>query len=305
MRIMPTLLYIRNNVVMDSARVLDKIPFVPTMCSADLYLNDEYAGVYCLCEQIEFKSGRIEAAENDSADTSFLLEIGGVDKGKGYVKGTDYFTTKHTNSILLQEPRAASAEQFAFIEDYVLQAEGALYSGEGWTDYIDVESFVDWFIATELFYNLDGAGNRSFYILKEAGGKLKAATIWDFDLALGNYSVDPESYNQWACGFDAEFHDADNWAAQLLTQEEFVSALKKRWQEVKEPILNAALDSVEKNSALLMESQEKNFEVWDIMGQKAGYQKWSVAALSTYEQHVDYLTEFITARYEWIDRQIS
>ena len=55
--------------------------------------------------------------------------------------------------------------------------------------YIDVDSFVDYFLLNEFFGNYD-AGNHSTYMYKESGGKLHIGPVWDFDQAMNNYFAD-------------------------------------------------------------------------------------------------------------------
>ena len=55
----------------------------------------------------------------------------------------------------------------------------------GYRRYIDIDSFVDFFILNELSNNVD-AYRLSTFIHKDISGKLKMGPIWDFNLAFGN-----------------------------------------------------------------------------------------------------------------------
>ena len=55
----------------------------------------------------------------------------------------------------------------------------------GYKNYIDVDSFVSYFIIHELVVNYD-AGSYSTYIYKDTSGKYKMC-VWDFNNACDNY----------------------------------------------------------------------------------------------------------------------
>ena len=88
-------------------------------------------------------------------------------------------------------------EQMAYIQNYVDTVEQVIQSDyfadpqRGYARYIDVPSFVDYFIHTELSLNADGY-KRSAYFYKEkqradgTGGKLFAGPVWDYNRAYGN-----------------------------------------------------------------------------------------------------------------------
>lgn len=98
------------------------------------------------------------------------------------------------------DTKVISQEQLDFIISYVQAANDAIAAHDGYEQYIDVDSFIDWGILHELTYNIDSCYRRSCYMTKDAGGKLKMGPIWDFDLALGNFSKDNQKYNDLATG---------------------------------------------------------------------------------------------------------
>ncbi len=55
--------------------------------------------------------------------------------------------------------------------------------------YIDVDSFVDYFLLNEFFGNYD-AGMHSTYMYKNSGEPLKIGPVWDFDQAMNNYAME-------------------------------------------------------------------------------------------------------------------
>ena len=55
-------------------------------------------------------------------------------------------------------------------------------------DYIDVDSFVDWYLVNEFSKNSDAIFQKSVFVYYDpADGKLRMGPNWDFDLAFGNF----------------------------------------------------------------------------------------------------------------------
>lgn len=320
---------IRNIVAYDMAREMEDLVWTPTQYSVDLFINGEYQGVYAIGEQREVAENRIDLDKSDDIDRGYLLEVGGADD-KSMKEGYDYF---HTNSGLVKyitfaDPKAKklSAEQRAFLINYVNKADDAIVNGGNYGEYIDVDSFVDWLIVQELTCNLDSCFRRSCFITKDKGGKLKMGPVWDFDHAFGNFDLDNENYDTWFCvgtedGEDDNESDSDsessgvagtgeeayikvNWCNYLMEDEYFRERLKERWLEKRDALLKAAEDSISRNSQKLQASQRENFKIWANLGFKNGFQSWATANISTYDGQVEYLRDFIKKRAEWIDANI-
>lgn len=301
---------IRNIVAYDMGRELGSFVWTPTQYNVDLFVNGEYRGVYAFGEQREIAKKKINLYESPTeVDRGYLLEVGGADDDD-LVRGIDYFTTKTGSAynITFVDPKSKNMteEQRKFIMDYVNAADSAIVSGEGYENYIDVDSYIDWIIIHELTCNLDSCFRRSCYFTKDKGGKLKMGPIWDFDLAFGNFSYDNASYNTWnTIGSDIEdAYIETNWCNYLMNDPEFRSRFKARWFEVRDKLLAAAENSIEKNSALTQRSQAENYKVWQTMGTQTGYQSWATANLYTYEQQIDYLRNFLEKRAAWIDANV-
>ena len=300
--------FMRNIVAYDMGRELDFV-WTGTQRPVDLFVNGEYRGVYAFGEHREISQHRINIDDSDDIDRGFVLEIGGVDD-KEMVKGVDYF---HTNSnsarfIAFADPQAyrLTAEQRQFLMDCVNQADAAIVSGVDYDKYIDIRSFCDWIIMHELTCNLDSCFRRSCYIVKDKGGKLMMGPIWDFDLAFGNFDMDNTAYNDW-CTIGTTGDDPYirvNWCNYLMNDPKFRAELRARWFEVRDRLLDRAMESIESNRAKINASQEENFAVWDIWGKKVGFQSWATANITTYDGQVDYIKNFLIKRAKWIDENI-
>ena len=119
------------------------------------------------------------------------------------------------------------AKQFDYIRNYLNQVERTLYAdnfsldGHSYTDYIDVNSFIDWWFVHELTLNGEPRWPKSSYMYKGRNGKLFAGPVWDFD--WGTFIPDCFSY----CINGAI------WYNRLFDDPTFVNTVKKKWTETK------------------------------------------------------------------------
>lgn len=302
---------IRNKLAMDIGNVLDNVLFTPHAYNVDVYVNGEYMGVYTLLEQIEVKEGRVPG-EKDSGelDTDYLLEIGS--EGEETSFGSNVFHSLLYIYIEVKNPDGdvLTEEQYDYVEKYVEEADRAVIKLDGYEEYIDVPSLIDWFLLNELSYNIDGTFRRSDYLLKQKGGKLYMATYWDYDYAFGNFWRDSQDFDEWIClGNENTVNDEyikKNWITYLLEDPDFIALLKKRWEEVRERIYQTAMATIDEAQQEVFPSAERNFERWDgILGKKIQYENKNCALIGTYEGQLEYLRDFVKKRYEWMDKTIN
>lgn len=173
--------------------IFDGIEYTTTAYWIEVYVNNEYRGVYLLCEHVRVSKGRVDIeSEYGVNDTGYLVELDFYAKG---TDGIDYFRVpgvKYAFTVHSPDPEDYATEgniskakyqmQVAFIKDYVTKVYQAAYSRDfnTFAEYADVDSFVDMYILHELFKNVD-TGYSSFYLYKKPGGKLYAGPAWDFD----------------------------------------------------------------------------------------------------------------------------
>ncbi len=305
---------IRNQVAHRIAATLDGLEFTSTHISVNLYLNGEYLGVYTFADKIEEGKGRLDFSpkEDDTPssfggmDIGFLCEIG-WDFDAENIYNRDYFDANKVVRIYVKEPKieVANSPEFTYVKGYILAMEQAIVTNNGWEDYIDIDSWVDWFILTELTFNTESAFYRSCYMWKREGGKLMLGPVWDFDMAFGNHYGDISGYNGWCTTESTYEYISENWMNYLLSYEKFTSAVKERWNEVKETLLEVALDSIDSCSAALDGSEQQNFIRWPIMTWRIGAGSVDPAVYNTYAKQVEYLRNFVNQRYLYMDERIN
>lgn len=299
----------RNTLAMTMGRVLDEMVFVPHSYLVDVFINGEYQGVYSLSEQIEIKDGRIPGERKSTeVDTDYLVELSGDEEKTSF--GHNAFQTPLQQYVTVREPDAEilKKEQKDYVKSYITKVDKSIKNLDGYEEYIDIPSLIDWFLLNEFSYNLDGTFRRSNFLLKAKGDKLYYASPWDFDYAFGNFWRDSSKYREWIClgNANTDGYINTNWMHYLLEDENFTSKLKDRWDEVGEQLYRTALDTIDKNEKLIKVSAEENFNVWtNCFDRKIQYESNKTVGISTYEGQVDYLRTFIKNRYKWMDETIK
>lgn len=300
----------RNTVAFAMSDYLGTLCFTPASIPVELYFNGEYLGVYALGEQLEVKSGRVELEkEADGNKTSFFIEIGGVENGVDK-KDKDYFhtPTELAEFLLIKSPdtQTLPKEQFDYIKNTVIEIENSIIDGS-YDEYINVDTFIDWWLITELSFNLDSCFNRSCYLVKDRDEKLEMGPVWDFDHAFGNFVMDWGYEYRW-CILGEDPEDAyirTNWYNYLLKDKAFRERAAKRWNEVKDGLVYTALSTIDECYTLIKPSADDNFSRWAILDKVAGYEREDVVNYNTYELQVEYLKNFIITRSEWITNNIE
>lgn len=171
-----------------------------------------------------------------------------------------------TWSIFYPKKKNLQPQQQQYIQEYIAQAEAAIQKGRGYEKYIDVPSFVDYFIHTELSLNADGF-KRSAYFYKEKadekgrGGLLHAGTVWDYNLAYGNCNFcSANDIYAWVYN-GCETNPTPAMWKMLASQKSFMKLVRKRYAELRKSVLS--LESlyayIDVNASLLSEAQERHY----------------------------------------------
>ena len=290
---------IRNCVAMDIATCMDSLEYTTGQIPVDVFLNGTYLGVYTLSEKIDTAPDKIDLFSGTSyagikmngiTDIPFMVECGAYVKDT-YTYGLDYFYTPHSPQLFVKYPEITEQynEEITYITDTMTKADQAMTRGYGYEEYIDVDSWVDWFVVMELTNNTDSALCRSTYLYKRADGKLMIGPVWDFDMAFGNYAYDNQTYEYWATAEPIFISAQNHYMSYLYKSDSFMLAVRERWDEKKEELLEAAMKAVDKYADQVAESRIYNNHVRGSGG--TSYQ-------------VEAIRNFIKHRYNWIDMSI-
>lgn len=296
---------LRNHVAFEMGNVLMS-GFVPRTRFVEIYLNGQYDGVYHLTDQIRAEDSRVAIDELENEDTDPALITGGylleiderLDADHWFHSPVLHFP------FTFKSPESPNAAQREYLINYVRKLETiitdpAMASGtSAYADYIDVPSFVDFYLFSEVVRNNDsGGGGLSIYLHKPRGGKLTMGPIWDYDIALGNINYNGnENPEGWWIKTD------NRWYTNLFNDPNFAKAVKTRWQAVKPLLETTIMEKIDQAAfETLRVAQQRNFQRWDILDTWV----WpNAAVLGSYEAEVDYLKTWLQTRIRWMDGEV-
>lgn len=302
----------RNIVAMRLSEICG-FSWTPRMRSVEVYLNDEYQGVYTLCEHKKVSKDRVN-----------IDVVGEGDNGGEAVTGAYYLEMEENQDettcwwtamgvpMMFSDPEVPTSEQYSYMTGYIddfekaLRGPGSADPDVGYAAYIDVKSFIDYYIVQELTKNVDGNLRKSSFITKEQGKKMEMYHLWDFDLTLGNCgyfngSVGNGPENFWVKDYSSDSTYGGGWFWHLFKDPAFVKAVQTRWNELM-PQLETIPQFIDDQAFALDKAQIRNFERWNIRNSV----DWvKMPSRGSYEAEVRYLKEFYSKRLEWLDTAIN
>lgn len=290
---------LRNKLAYDFAENIG-MEFVPATKYVDLWVNGVYVGNYLLSEPIEAKENRVDI-DVDNGDYLFERER------ERYEQGVTYFTTRRYGMrFVTGDPEELTDAQMADLMSRLDQVETAIASNDYDTmaQYMNLDSFVDFYITQEFFKNADADYSSTRFYFK--GGILYAGPVWDFDLSCGNCSSDYADYNNLSGSgnsYESFYVSSAVWNRYLFKNTTFVEKVKERYQALQPQIVNLYEDNelgTNRMDRLLAEngpSFEANWTVWSENSKDSSMERIPDA---TFEQNVAYLRNWLKLRNEWL-----
>lgn len=299
--------------------------YAPRTQFCEVILNGDYHGVYVLTEKIKRKDGKVGTNDVESIDVTgneltgdYVLKI---DKttGGGVVSWNSpfppYAGASQTIGFQFHDPPLDSLNftQILYVQNVITAFESALNGANfsdpllGYQPYIDIPSFVQFFLVNEVSHNVDGYRISSYLhkIRTSEGGKIHAGPLWDFNLAFGNANYCSGSNTS---GWELDFYQVcggDNWQnpfwwKKLLQDPTYAHVLNCTWQELRQGKwhTDTLMQRIDDWAAYLEESQIRNFQRWPILGAYV----WPNNFIgTTYAQEVAYMKTWLTNRLTWMD----
>jgi len=300
----------------------------------ELVMDGDYKGVYVLLEKVKRSDMRVDIAnlkpdENSGDDLTggYILKL---DKASGG-NGSEGFTSKYpppnrsySQTIYFQYeyPKVAemTPQQKSYISNYMASFEAAL-NGPDWKDpqkgyqkYINVSSFIDYFIINELSKNVDGYRLSTFmYKEKDSdGGRLHMGPVWDFNLGFGNANYCTNSSPN---GFVTDFNTicpTDYWLipfwwSKLWGDPDYRALLYSRWSALREgPFSNSKILGYVDSVATVLDkgAQQRNFQRWPVLGKYVWPNPPDYANLLSFNSEVQWLKDWIVNRLAWLDQRL-
>ena len=312
---------LRNFLAYELARNMGRYASRTRFC--ELVINGDYKGLYIFMEKIKRDNNRVDISKLDPDETI------GDDLTGGYILKVDKWDGENNDGwwsasplpeydgtwyqYHYPEPDNIVDEQKDYIKNYITDFE-LLIAGEsyndpnaGYYDQVNLESFIDVSLMSEISKNVD-AYRLSAFMYKDKDsedGRLTMGPIWDYNLAFGNADYyegwDPAGW-QMDVELGEDYFKIPFWWYRIWNDEMFRIAFNQRWQELRQTVFSEEyiMNMIDSTIAVIDEAQIRNFQRWPILDQYV----WPNAYVGgSYENEIDYLTDWITARLDWMDEQ--
>lgn len=299
--------------------------YTPKSEPVEVVMNGEYYGTYFLCEQVRVGKTRvniddlekddatIHSTDPDTISGGYLISMDEPDNDKLNV------STNNEVSFALESPKFEdyyNEAQHDYIKNYLQATEDAINgkdfkdkNGKSYTEYLDLESAVNYIWLQEFSNNGDAFGSGSTYLYKKRGGKLFFGPLWDFDyVAWGSTEYTDTSTNSWGV-IDRM------WFKRLFEDKEFCKAFKEQWTNLKQKLneLIAEGGQLDKYKARIEKSVNYNVEKFGMS--PLGYDEdddviydesdTPAPIVLTYDQEIERLRTWITDRENWVDTHVE
>ncbi|MFT5277824.1 MAG: hypothetical protein ACI97K_000485 [Glaciecola sp.] len=283
---------LRNTIAFEMGH-MSNLSWTPQSVLSEVYLNNDYIGTYNIAQKVEESDNRLPLG-----DDGFLLEI---DQFERLDSDDVYFNTDRF-LINVKEPSIEwGSPELVEISTTIRDFEQTLFSSDfkqidiGYRKHIDVESFIDWFLISEITKNVDSRSFSSIYLHVLPGEKIKMGPLWDFDLSFGNVDYADSRYPQ---GYWVKEHE---WYERLFQDPAFVSQVQDRFAFFKEN-QSVILDKIDEYALQLQWAQQENDDRW----QTIGIYVWpNPVVYDTYDEEVEHMKHWFTTRMNWLDDALN
>lgn len=305
--------YMRDKLAYDVGRDFGR--YAPRSRFVELFVDGAYQGVYVFLEKIKRSPERVplpkvapDAASGDITG-GYILKLEDGDASGGFYSALGTAWQYH-----YPNPAVITPDQETYVQKYV-DAFEAMMAGPSFSDpvkgyaaWIDVPSFVDFFIMNELSRNVDGY-RKSAYMYKNSdafGGTIYMGPLWDFNIAFGNADYcDGESVQgfQYIGGACVDQDRIPEWWKRLLLDASFTKALRCRWNELRKGLLaDAALAArLDAYADDVKVAEPRDHELW----QTLGVYVWPNPYVGqTFSDEIQYLKQWMKGRAAWLDQNM-
>lgn len=287
---------LRNKVSYDLGAQLSGLEWTPRTTFAELVLNGKYLGSYLVIEEIEFGGNRLQGA---NLIAEFAADASDGNRDAGGLKSKPRFPENGAGALM----------------QWVInnQVNRVYQDPRNWRNYIDGDSFMDYYLMREFTKDKDADFLFSNHFYSKSGDpKLYAGPVWDFDRSAGNEkgitTTSVASPKGWwvrahnKSAIDKRTHTPwhqKNWYNDLLATD-FRNALCERWRQTAPIYANVAYGGVAWARTDLGDAAVANQDrrVW---GRSNVERPPSRGAWS---KEVKYLSSWYKKRFRWMNANI-
>ena len=260
-----------RNLVSMKVASLTSLAWTPGCVPVEVVLNGKHQGSYLLIEQVRVDKHRVNITEMKPEDNAGEALTGGYLLELDFHYDNEFQWTDprgHCDgmsrgipfAVKSPDPEEITLSQKNYIKNYIAEVASTIY-GENFADpengyakYLDVDSFVDYWIVYEVMCNHELRNPGSVFFHKDRGGKLTAGPCWDFDWGILSFYT--------SAGETRLVNGKAIWYERLFQDPVFAEKVKTRFYELL-PQLETIPDYMDECEALLTESAKLNFKLWN------------------------------------------
>ncbi|MDO5570904.1 MAG: CotH kinase family protein [Bacteroidales bacterium] len=313
----------RNFLAFDISRMAG-FEYTPSGQPVDLFLNGEYKGCYQLCDQVEVNKNRVNV-EKISPNAASISELSGgyfieIDS-YAYNEASWFLSSRMGTPVTIKYPDddEITPVQKNYIQGHFNKFEEALYSSvyldanSGFRRYLDLETFIKYFVLQEFTGNTDAFWSVNLYKHK-GNDRFYTGPVWDFDIAFDNdFRTYPLNNLKDTYGDPIYVYEYENssQAGQMRRIVKRIVNTSEAGKEIYNCWYNLHLKNgltkdnlyslIDKYAKEMEESQKLNFMRWDINAMVLAVP----VARGTYKAEVDYLKYYIERRIDWMNEMIG
>lgn len=263
----------------------------------DVVVNGNYSGTYVLTESVQLHDNRIDVP----GDEGILFEIEMVYRhscfcciemyeNKNDPSNSVHLELKEYKGVDVDElDRRVRTSAQAELVTYFAKVENAMKSGsyQELVKYIDVDSFVNWYLLNEFCRNYDSQFVTSVYCYINEDNKLYMGPCWDYDTCYGIqfYETDGSFILSTAPWYQWLFKNSPDFVKQVCA----------RWTEMRKDggLIDWFTESIDTTVQTISMSEQMQHTV---------YPNSEMTNLP-YQEAVQYMKDWIKRRLVWMDQQ--
>ena len=301
--------------------------YAPRTQMVEVIINNAYQGIYLLAEKIKQDKGRVDIAKLTNTDISgdnltggYIFKIDTYDATNSWI--SNYTPIDHPEKVVhyvYDDPEASKivSQQKTYLKTVVNSFETVLYSPgfadntTGYPAWIKLNSFMDYFIVSEVSRNINAYRKNCYYFKNKDSNdnKIHSGPVWDFDSAWKNI-VDCDPFNATdGSGWSYKINDcttnktnSNGWIVRLLQDPVFADAVNARYFEMRNSYLstqyiNSFIDSIKSQAS---EAEVRHYAKWNILSASVGTPEVDPQP-ATYEGQVTKFRDWIQTRLNWLD----
>ncbi|MBE7064279.1 MAG: hypothetical protein E7384_00470 [Ruminococcaceae bacterium] len=313
---------LRNKMVYDASKEIGLTAAIDSEF-VDLYIDDVYYGLYLLTENIDISPSCVNITNLESVTQSanyyslkeysnsisnvsgiemkyydipseptditggYLLEIDSIGRAKS---DNSYFILPDNTAFSVKFPRYATQGQIVYISNLMYEIKEKLATTD-YNDYIDVDSWVKYYLIQECFANTD---QYSLYFYKDSdkvSDKVYAGPIWDFDFSMGSLYLGKDANPK------AFYSNMFGYYKTLYNNEIFKELLKKEYKDsFRNLLVKYANEKLLEYEKLIQKSYSMNSKRWE------GVQPYASGNhYDSFHEHIEYLSRFLNERIAFLD----